>query len=228
LSNTKYPSEFPRTQRKLKELKRFKASEFRNFIFYLTPALKEILSAEIFNHYLVYATAIRLLTDDCLELDHIKSAQNLINYFVRTFSDIYGIENMPYKLHSHLHLPSQVLNFGPINKVSSFPFEGVFKICKTLVHGTRGYVNQIYQNLSLKHYISDKLNKVVEKLECISLKVFIKETEKKFNKSYNCSRFITLKELDNYIKSFLMENGFEEDDKIEIFSKFNYKNIGMN
>ncbi len=96
LSNTKYPSEFPRTQRKLKELKRFKASEFRNFIFYLAPALKEILSAEIFNHYLVYATAIRLLTDDCLELDHIKSAQNLINYFVRTFSDIYGIENMPY------------------------------------------------------------------------------------------------------------------------------------
>ncbi len=73
---------------------------------------------------------------------------------------------MTYKLHAHLHLPEQCNKFGPLHRLSSFPFEGLFKICKSYVHGTRDYSNQLYtyfttnQQLSLLIDVSDGMQDI--------------------------------------------------------------------
>lgn len=62
---------------------------------------------------------------------------------------------MTYNLHCHLHLPLQVLLYGPLHMVSCFPFEGFFKICHGLYHGTRAITEQIIRNLNLMQFIGN-------------------------------------------------------------------------
>jgi hypothetical protein len=55
---------------------------------------------------------------------------------------LYGNSEMTFTVHAHLHLPNQVERFGPLNKISAFPFEGMIKHIKQYVSGTRGHANQ--------------------------------------------------------------------------------------
>ena len=65
--------------------------------------------------------------------DDINDAQKIIIDFVTEFEDLYGTKAMTSNLHGHLHLPRQVRRFGPLNKISCFPFENVFKITRNIL-----------------------------------------------------------------------------------------------
>ena len=123
----RYPLEFSRTQRPLAELKTYKANEFRNILYYLVPYLfYEILPTQYYNHALIYTTFIRLLTMNKIQEEDILNAQVLIDNFYKKFKSLYGKEYLTYKLHTHIHLPMQVLTYGAINLISAFPFESKF------------------------------------------------------------------------------------------------------
>lgn len=119
----RYPKEFPRDQRSLNYFKEFKANEMRNLMFYGSICLENILKNEYFQHLILYVVAIRLLCQDELDKTDLKDAFILINHFYLRFRKLYGIENLTYKLHAHTHLIAQVCNYGPLHKISSFPFE---------------------------------------------------------------------------------------------------------
>ena len=46
---------------------------------------------------------------------------------MKDYENLYGLEYVSYNLHAHIYLPDQASLFGPINKVSSFSFEGNIK-----------------------------------------------------------------------------------------------------
>lgn len=152
--NIKFPSEFPRTQRSLKEIEKFKANEFRNLVFYsLVYVLKSYLKPEFYNHFLLYVVFLRILTQDSILPAEIEYSKDLIHLFMMNFKELYMEEHMSFNLHAHLHLPDQVALFGPLNKISCFSFEGVFKICKSLFNGTRGITQQIARNFNISSYL---------------------------------------------------------------------------
>jgi len=125
LTKIQYPSEFPRTQRSLEYFHMFKANELRNLIFYsLIFILKNTMPQIYFDHLVLFILFIRTLTKNKLSDHDIKYSEFYIRKFVEDFQNLYGIENMTYNLHSHLHLPRQCSNFGPLNKTSTFAFEG--------------------------------------------------------------------------------------------------------
>lgn len=125
LMKIKYPSEFPRSQRSLEYFHIFKANELRNLVFYaLIYVLKPKMSQKYFDHLVLFILFIRTLTKNMISDHDIKLSEFYIQKFVQDFEELYGIDNMTYNLHSHLHLPRQCLNFGPLNKLSSFAFEG--------------------------------------------------------------------------------------------------------
>jgi hypothetical protein len=80
---------------------------------------------------LLYALFMRLLTQNSIELNDIHFSRNLIHYFLEDFEKLYGTEHLSFNLHAHQHYADQVELFGPLNKLSCFSFEGVFKICKS-------------------------------------------------------------------------------------------------
>ena len=110
LLQVKYPIEFPREQRSLAQhLNYFKASEYRNFIFYTGIAvLIHALPLDYYVHFVEYVIFIRLLCNTKIRNEHILIAFNIIDKYVQTFQKYYGEKNMTFNLHSHLHLPQQV------------------------------------------------------------------------------------------------------------------------
>lgn len=152
---------------------RFKANEMRNLLFYGSIIFKNFLSKENFEHLILYVVFIRVLCQDSVNLEEIKQSYDLIELFNRRFEHLYGKEYLMYNLHAHLHLPKQVMNYGPINKISAFPFEGFFKVIKNLIHGTREITNGITNNLEIQSYLFFRSDEHIEIMKSRHLKDFL-------------------------------------------------------
>jgi hypothetical protein len=74
------------------------------------------------------------------------------------------------------------LSFGPLNKISCFSFEGVFKICKGLFNGTRGINQQIAVNLNISSCIYFNSDNFTQHITNLSLKNFLKTISKSKSK----------------------------------------------
>jgi hypothetical protein len=124
-----YPNEIKRNQREITEnLGDLKANEFRNIIFYLVPLFKTLLEKNYFDHFAAYATALRIMCQPKIKKEDLNDAYILMDYFVKKFAFLYGIVNMDYKVHVHLHLALQVLNYGSLTYLTCFIFEGNNKL----------------------------------------------------------------------------------------------------
>lgn len=94
------PSKITRTLRLLEDLKRFKASEFRNFLLhYSLVILKNLLPNAYYKNL------------------------SLLGYPITRVEDLYGEEFMKYNVHLLLHLPESVKNYGAMFPWSTLPYE---------------------------------------------------------------------------------------------------------
>ena len=124
-----FPNEIKRIQRTITDnLGELKANEFRNSLLYHAPIIRKVQKSNYFMHYAAYVTSIRLMCQTRIRKEELHDAYILIDYFVKRYSQLYGRNKMNWKIHAHLHLPLQVLNFGNFIYITSFGFEGKMKI----------------------------------------------------------------------------------------------------
>ncbi|KAK4877644.1 hypothetical protein RN001_010150 [Aquatica leii] len=102
------PREFNRKPRSLTEIKRWKATEFRQFLLY--------------TNFIVLHAAVTILSQPRF-LIQVEYASELLEYFVKTFRTLYGYENVSHNVHNLLHLTQDVKNNGVLDNFSTFPFE---------------------------------------------------------------------------------------------------------
>ena len=142
--------------------------------------------------------------------------EKLIHKFVYDFEMLYGESSMLYNLHSHLHLPLQILRYGPLNKISAFGFEGFFKICRRYIHGTRAFQSQIANNLALNSVLFHEIALNVNEMSENNIKSFInnKLLCKNDKKSDSCLEPYLEKIDESNIVSFLRDNSFRLEDFI--------------
>jgi hypothetical protein len=78
------PSEFNRKCRSLKDLKHWKATEYRTFLLYLGPlALRGILNEKMYTHFLLFHVAMYILISDCaFRKEWVLYPGELLNNFV--------------------------------------------------------------------------------------------------------------------------------------------------
>jgi hypothetical protein len=187
LNEIKFPIEYPRSQRSLVDRKRYQANEFRNFAFFCFITISyKLLKANYFDHLMSYIVFLRILCNEVVTAQDRDDADVLIHDFISKFStlyfQLYGCGNIPYDLHGHLHLVNQVKRFGPLNKHSSFAFEGLFKYFRELFHGTRGHVNQICDHYMLDKYIFFQFSSVAKNTRNYELNAFVQQLESVRNK----------------------------------------------
>ena len=136
----KLPSEFARQPRSLSELDRWKATECRTFLLYTgIIALKGIVDAEVYKHFLSFTIAFRILceTNDFVRMQNLPSAQKLIEYFVQKTSSYYGAIFNVYNEHTLLHISEDVKKFNcSLDAISAFPFENFLGRLKRMIRGT--------------------------------------------------------------------------------------------
>ncbi|KAJ8968802.1 hypothetical protein NQ314_002111 [Rhamnusium bicolor] len=114
------PLEFNRKPRTLTEAKRWKATEFRQFLFYTgSVVLKNKLNTNRYLNFLTLHVASTILSNS-KHSDYIDYASSLFKYFIDTFITLYGSENVSNNIHNLLQISQDVKNLGPLNNFSAF------------------------------------------------------------------------------------------------------------
>lgn len=123
------PIEFCRKPRTLNEYKRWKATEFRQFLFYTGPVvLKAHLPRDNYLNFLSLHVALSILANSKSTVQQIDYAHSLLIYFVQTFIILYGKYLVSHNVHNLLHLTNDVKLFGNLDSFGAFQFENFMQI----------------------------------------------------------------------------------------------------
>lgn len=170
-----WPSEFNRKPRSLIELDFWKATEFRQFLFYLGPVyLKSVLSKDMYRHFLLLSCSIAIFTSPDLYLTLNDTAQTCLTKFVKTAPKHYGSEILTYNMHSLLHLQEDVKNLGPLDTFCAFPFENYLQELKRMLSKPNQPLQQVCKRTFERKHITSKCHKKPKMFR----KKFIKDTSK--------------------------------------------------
>lgn len=145
------PREFSRLPRTVSEVMRWKATEFRQFLFYTGPTiLLSILPPELYQNFLLLSVGVSLLANPSLCAEYCEYANGLLETFVKNVGILYGKEMLVYNVHSLIHLADDVQNYGAIDNFSAFPFENALGGLKKLIRKPNNILQQLVSRLSEK------------------------------------------------------------------------------
>jgi len=153
------PAEFQRKCRSISDAKRWKATEARQFLLYTGVVVLRHpgVPCELYEHFLQLSVAIRCLCSPSLiaKPGFIALARQLLEIFASGYGELYGREQVTYRIHSLIHLADDVERYGVLDNFSCFKFENYLGSLKELVHKRRmtHIVQQICRRLSERDYI---------------------------------------------------------------------------
>ena len=118
------PHEFSHAPRSIEKHRKFwKASEFRNWLFYSLPLLAGILPPLYLHHHALLVCTMHILLQDKLSESKIKTAEVMLMDYHKLLPELYGEKSCAFNAHSLIHLPKYVRFWGPLWTHSAFGFE---------------------------------------------------------------------------------------------------------
>lgn len=109
--SSQLPSEFQRGTRSLGELSKWKAVEFRFFLLYCgIVVLKDIVSAELWEHFVLFSIGSRILCSNDLCSKYINEAEKYMEKFVELAGEIYNENINVSNIHTMLHVSDDPRN----------------------------------------------------------------------------------------------------------------------
>ena len=190
------PCEFSRRPRSLYDIDRWKATEFRQFVLFTGPVvLLNNLREELYNNFLLLHVAMTCLLSSRLCSLYVDYADKLLKHFVVHGCKIYGPQFAVYNVHNLIHLCDDARRFGPLDNISSFPFENFLGRLKKLVRSPHLPLQQIVNRLSEQQLCRTRqINKPYPTLPCLK-----GLTETDFSVSgYDGSEFYSCLQTDEY------------------------------
>jgi len=150
LSFTKYiPHEFARKPRPIKEAKRYKATEFRQFLLYTgVVVLENNLEKNMYEHFLTLHVAVRILLSDILMQTMTNYAEELLIHFVLSSKCIYGPQILSHNFHNLLHITDDARKYGNLNLFSNFSSENYLQKINKILRTHNNVLSQIVRRLS--------------------------------------------------------------------------------
>lgn len=138
------PCEFNRKPRSLVEIRRWKATECRQFLLYTGPVvLKNVLDRKRYLNFMCLHIACRILLSQHYS-EYLEYADALMKYFVQTFIQLYGKEYVSHNIHNLLHIVSDVKYFNvPMDKISAYKFENYMQTIKKRIRKADKPLTQI-------------------------------------------------------------------------------------
>ena len=141
-----------------KELKHWKASEFRTFLlFYSIPCLYGLLPDEYFQHALLLFNSIALLLQTSIPPSDLDKAENMLRHFCLSFGRLYSPRYETSNLHGLLHLVDKCRDHGQLWTTSCFWYEDFNGDIRKLFHGTQNVDFQAMFAISLQQKIPELL-----------------------------------------------------------------------
>ncbi|XP_073729979.1 uncharacterized protein [Misgurnus anguillicaudatus] len=143
------PIEFARKPRSLKEIDRWKATEFRQFLLYTGPVMmKDILRTEVYNNFMLLFVGIFILSNNSLIEDYCDYANDILALFVTHFGQLYGPQFLSYNAHCLVHLADDAKQHGVLENFSAFKYENHLNKLKRLLRKPTCPLSQIVRRFS--------------------------------------------------------------------------------
>lgn len=151
------PVEFARKPRHLNCIKLWKATEYRLLLLYTGPlAFKSLIKKNVYVHFMTLHVIMRILSSEDLH-EYLNYAQDLIEFFIKTFIKLYGVENISHNVHGLVHLVNDVRKFGPVDNFSAFKFENYLQILKKYLRKADKPLEQLVRRYTEKELIISSL-----------------------------------------------------------------------
>lgn len=123
------PREFARRPTTLRHYKRWKATEFRQFLLYTGPVvLREILPDNVHTYFLLLHAIFRILVSPSPSQNQLFFADIAMKKWVERCATLYGPEFLSYNIHGLSHLVDDVRVLGPLDKFFSVPIREQYAI----------------------------------------------------------------------------------------------------
>ncbi|KYN21736.1 hypothetical protein ALC57_05887 [Trachymyrmex cornetzi] len=156
--------EFPRKPRSLQDLKYYKATEFRQLLLCTGPiAFQGFFDNDIYLNFLILHVSIRILCMEDASEEMINYADELLKNFNKTFTILYGEENVSFNVHALLHLANDVHKHGPLDYFSVFRFENFLQKIKNLIRKPQDTLSQLHRRYIEMHNWIDVSKQYVKK-----------------------------------------------------------------
>ena len=148
----KMPTEFARQPRGFEEVKKWKATKYRQFLLYTGYlVLQGVLSPESCSHFLCLSITFRILLENNgnIRRNFLHYARDLLRYFVSKCRDLYGSTFTVYNVHNLVHVWQDVDSFSvSLDKISSFPFENYLQVLKKVLRKLQNPLAQVVKRVS--------------------------------------------------------------------------------
>lgn len=149
------PCEFNRKPRSLIEIKRWKGTEFRQFLLYTGPVILKLdecmglnKGSNIYSHFLSLSIAMFILLSPNFCLKYQQYAKELLLHFVTETKSLYGMKYLTHNFHCLTHIADHVTTFGPLDNCSAFKYENFLQFFKKRIRKGSKPLQQIVRRLS--------------------------------------------------------------------------------
>jgi hypothetical protein len=145
-----WPSDFSRDPRGFVDIDRWKATELRQFLLYLSlPALKGLLEDDVYQHFLLFHCGITILAGKSY-IEQNALAHELLTKFVTSASKFYGEGFVVYNVHALCHLSSDALRLGQLDTFGAFKFENKLGMLKKEIRSKSKPLQQLCKRVAEK------------------------------------------------------------------------------
>ena len=158
------PHDFTRAPRSIKRHRSYwKASEFRNFLYYSLPLLVDILPPLYLHHYGLFVCAMHILLQARVSGTQIQAAQSMLDDFYVLLPELYGNQMCVLNMHFLSHMAHFVRRWGPLWTHSAFAFESMNGHIASMIHSRYEIANQLLFSIDVSTtlgILADKLRSV--------------------------------------------------------------------
>ncbi|XP_049293420.1 uncharacterized protein LOC125769051 [Anopheles funestus] len=146
----KLPSEMHRKLRSLKFLKFWKGVEFSYFLHYAGfVVLKSHLNDQMYSHFMLLFCAVTILSSTVYKDKWVLAGQ-LLDKFIQQYANIYGERYITSNVHNLHHVYDDVVRFGPLPSISTYPFENHLQVLKGMIRSGWKNLEQAINRISEK------------------------------------------------------------------------------
>lgn len=184
--SSQVPDEFQKTTKSLGEIAKWHAVEYRFFVLYCgAVVLKDILPAKLYEHFLLFCVACRILSCKELYCQYIHHAELYLQTFVSLAKDYYGPQSQVSNMHNLLHVVDDVRNMDcSLSDTTAFDFENKLGHMKKGMRNPYKPLSQLCRQIQLDLHFYEKPTAYPPKcaiLKCKKVNESVDITRVKFN-----------------------------------------------